>query len=673
MNSIHRSIVRVALILLLTVILGCEKPPQGPGTVWVWGDNSFGQLAVDRQTMPAVGAPMPVPDVSGVIAIAAGAEHTLVVRTSNPQEGGRVYAAGRNHFGQLGDDSRNDSDEGVRVRDLENIVAVSAGGVHSVALRKDGRLFAWGADSERLSPEFEFLLGNGERQGSSEPVAVSRITDVQQVSAGGAHTLAITRDGRVWAWGRNDVGQLGVTAIPSRPAEPEPVPVNGLERALAVSAGVAHSLALIEDPANPGTGIVHQWGRLAAGAIDRPEPVVTEDGVLDGVVSITASEGMSIAVRNSGQIIAWGGGRPEPEVVGDVPCAKQTVGTVGGTFWTLRADGTVWMRSGDVDAFSPMEGLRSITAIAAGRGHQMVLRDPSIVPPPCVTMPPAPVDEHNPHGEPVVVTPDVTVTVLSNRGYDSAVRHDWKLPAWVSFRLAGEYFQKGAPKYPRSPRFEPDRRLEGRLQVRHEDYDNTGYDRGHMASDNSQQGRDATVAHESYLTANIIPQTPALNRQIWKNLEIRERKWAAHYGELYVITGPIFEAKVLTSGTEGIRYQQPTEYMQRRARRTDPGISTDLPVPTHCYKIFFRTAGDGLHALAVIMPNQKEKFSDNTDFAPWQVTIDEIEQKTGLDFLRNLEDSLEDSLEAGREPFWPAPPKGVTPSEEEGEDAEGTN
>lgn len=252
------------------------------------------------------------------------------------------------------------------------------------------------------------------------------------------------------------------------------------------------------------------------------------------------------------------------------------------------------------------------------------------------TLLPAPVDEHNPFGEPVSTDGNHPWTVLHRIGYDTAVEHDWKIPSWVSYRIAKEYFAPGAPKYDRLPNFLTDPDLPGSLQITHDHYTGTGYDRGHMAPNASMQGRSEQCARESFYMSNIAPQTAVLNRRIWKNLEDKERQWAKEFAEIWIITGPIFEEP------PGIKYMKP-----KKANLTEA-----IAIPTHFYKILLRKEGSKHHALAFVIPNQKGRFEDDKDFELWQVAVDDVQALAALDFFRNMGDAEEHEMEAAIEAIW---------------------
>ena len=88
------------------------------------------------------------------------------------------------------------------VINLTDVQAVSAGDDHSMALTRDGKVYAWGRNEAGQ-------LGDGTRENRSTPVAVPGLEDVISISAGCGYSLALTRDGQVFAWGSNEGGQLG--------------------------------------------------------------------------------------------------------------------------------------------------------------------------------------------------------------------------------------------------------------------------------------------------------------------------------------------------------------------------------------------------------------------------------------------------------------------------------
>jgi alpha-tubulin suppressor-like RCC1 family protein len=128
-------------------------------------------------------------------------------------EDGTVWACGYNTHRQLGSNHVFNEvlDVPVKVKNLAEVKAVSAGGDFTLALKNDGTVWAWGFNKNgelgngSYDQETEMTLGDNK----SEPVEVSMLQDVIEIAAGGSHAMAVTKDGGIWAWGSNDEGQLG--------------------------------------------------------------------------------------------------------------------------------------------------------------------------------------------------------------------------------------------------------------------------------------------------------------------------------------------------------------------------------------------------------------------------------------------------------------------------------
>ena len=107
------------------------------------------------------------------------------------------------------------------------------------------------------------------------------------------------------------------------------------------------------------------------------------------------------------------------------------------------------------------------------------------------------------------------------------------------------------PFTPRMGTFHPDYRLPVTQRATLTDYIDSGYDRGHMTP--SGDAADPAEQQDTFLLSNVVPQTPALNRHAWEHIERQVREIAAHYGDAYVVTGPVFDnATVRTIGPDHI-------------------------------------------------------------------------------------------------------------------------
>jgi len=204
-------------------------------------------------------------------------------------------------------------------------------------------------------------------------------------------------------------------------------------------------------------------------------------------------------------------------------------------------------------------------------------------------------------------------TLLCRKGH--LIAHDdyYKTPIWVAEHLTSQK-ANGALKRSGSFRADPDLRRGERAE--RSDYRGSGYDQGHMAP-SADMSWDRQAMKESFYLSNAVPQNPKMNQQIWRILEAKVRNWAIDRGELYIYTGPIYV------GDE-----------------VDIIGANEVAIPTHIYKIIFDPKK--VEAIAFIMPNEPLNNSDMPDYI---VTIRDVEEQTGLDFLNSLKKSVEDVVE----------------------------
>ena len=205
--------------------------------------------------------------------------------------------------------------------------------------------------------------------------------------------------------------------------------------------------------------------------------------------------------------------------------------------------------------------------------------------------------------------------LLTNKAYLVGYSETRKNPAWVAYRV----FKVENPQtHARPSRFKTDERTLSK--VNHEDYTNTGYDRGHMAPNYAIDicyGKDAQL--ETFLMSNICPQKPMLNQQVWEHLESTEaRDDANRFEEIWVITGPIFDEQTekFASGVE---------------------------VPDAFFKILLDEQNGKPKMLAFIIP---QGVKGNEVLKGFLVSVDKIEALTGFDFFTELNDQLEENLES---------------------------
>jgi alpha-tubulin suppressor-like RCC1 family protein len=270
------------------------------GTVMAWGADEWGELGGGGETILMSDVPVAVEGLTGVTAIAAGANYSLALRSN-----GTVVAWGGNEAGQLGDGNTEESEVPVQVKGLTGVTAIAASGEHSLALLSSGKVMAWGAGEHGQ-------LGNSHASNSLVPVAVQGITTATAVAAGGEHSLAVLSSGKVLAWGADEYGQLGNSSVQENEEGERisevPVTVEGLSGASAVAAGARYSLALLAG------GTAMAWGEdklgeLGTGVVARSEEVPAAVSGLSGASAIAAGGEHSMALLGSGAVVTWGENR----------------------------------------------------------------------------------------------------------------------------------------------------------------------------------------------------------------------------------------------------------------------------------------------------------------------------------------------------------------------------
>ncbi|MFA7172693.1 MAG: DNA/RNA non-specific endonuclease [Kiritimatiellia bacterium] len=207
--------------------------------------------------------------------------------------------------------------------------------------------------------------------------------------------------------------------------------------------------------------------------------------------------------------------------------------------------------------------------------------------------------------------------------YSPELRH----PLWVANHVPAG---RRLPESPRPP-FKSD--PEARNSPKPSDYAKTGYDRGHMApnwSISTCHGPEAQK--QSFLLSNICPQMPGLNRGPWRKIEhLITDVWPSKYGDIWVITGACSSSK---------------------NKRLPSGIE----IPDGFYKVIVAHKKNKLRVLALYM-SQESGYGvfPRTKI----VSVDELESLTGVDFLADLPDEIENQLEAEKPTrLWPAGWKG---------------
>lgn len=228
------------------------------GTLWTWGKNEKGELG-DGTTNNSF-----LPKQIGTdtyISIVAGLEHSMALKAN-----GKLYAWGLNEYGQLGDGSQ--IDRHIPTEILSDVKSVAAGYQHCFAVKNDGTLWAWGDNSYNqlgIDPTANDLQLSQARQIDS---------DCLGVVAGESHTIMLKNDGTLWAWGRRDLGQIGDGEINGTNQKTHKQIGSGYACSIA---GAHHNLAIKLDGTLWVWGWNERYGELGDGTmIKRPSPIKIE-------------------------------------------------------------------------------------------------------------------------------------------------------------------------------------------------------------------------------------------------------------------------------------------------------------------------------------------------------------------------------------------------------------
>lgn len=356
---------------------------------WSWGTGTFGQLGIN---ITNTSRSSPVSVVGGItdwISVSVGSYHTVGVRAN-----GTAWAWGSNGSGRLGDNTTTNRSSPVSiVGGFTDWTSISAGRLgHNVGLRANGTLWAWGYNNRGQ-------VGDTTLVSKLSPVSVvGGFTDWTSASAGALHSLGIRANGILYAWGYGTFGRLGDNTASGK-LSPVSV-VGGFVNWINASAGSDHSLGVRANGTLWAWGR-NNYGKIGdniGGTLSRSSPVSVVGGFVDWV-SASAGGTQSLGVRANGTLWAWGSGGNGKLGDNSITNRSSPVSVVGGfTDWVsasagynhslgVRANGTLWAwgynfsgQLGDgtaVDKSSPVSVVGSFTnwlSASGGRDHTAGIR-----------------------------------------------------------------------------------------------------------------------------------------------------------------------------------------------------------------------------------------------------------------------------------------------------------
>lgn len=204
--------------------------------------------------------------------------------------------------------------------------------------------------------------------------------------------------------------------------------------------------------------------------------------------------------------------------------------------------------------------------------------------------------------------------ILHRTAFTISYNNDYKTPNWVAWELTRAETEGTEG---RKNKFEPDPDLP-EPRAEHSDYTHSGYDRGHMAPAADMKWNKKAM-EESFYMSNICPQNRKLNRDDWGDLEEKCRNWAEKYGKAYIVCGPIYDSK------------SPKRIGKHK-----------IAVPERFFKAILIYEGKTPIAMGFLFENK----AHHQNLKNYLVSVDKIEEETGLDFFSKLPDTIESRIES---------------------------
>ena len=278
---------------------GCSFAIRASGQLLAWGNNVFGQLGIGAGTN-VTSVPTVVSLPSAVISVAGGVYSSVALCAD-----GTVWTWGDNRNGGLGDNSPTTLTRYVPAQIstnlLSNIRTIVAGDLGNYALNANGRIFSWGQD-------YQGSLGIGmvpNANGTQLTPALLNITDVRQVDTANTSAVALRSDGTVWAWGSNGASQLG-TGNNNYTSVPAQVGAGTLNDARWVAVNIESGIA------TRANGSTYVWGFNTGGSLANPNPATATTPIAGPTftpgVQIIGHHFHFMSLETTGTVKTWGQG-----------------------------------------------------------------------------------------------------------------------------------------------------------------------------------------------------------------------------------------------------------------------------------------------------------------------------------------------------------------------------
>ncbi|MDR0664504.1 MAG: hypothetical protein LBF86_03175 [Helicobacteraceae bacterium] len=292
------------------------------GEVFVWGFRGSGQQGNGKISVSSSNKPAKVESLTNIVQLTGGAYHLIAL-----DQDGNLYGWGQSGYGETGCKPNTGIYVTTPCKVLNNIVQAAAGEYFTIALSNDGKVYAFGHN-------LYGQLGNGNSKNSQTPVLVDLGGEKARL-IGGAYegAFAVTENNKVYAWGDNEASGLGFqgTNYGVQKIVRTPTHITNLDqyasKIIYIAGGNGWSEALLDDGRVIGWGLQASLGQgTTKTSLSSPNPVI----ILDGVKQLFARYVGSIALSDDGTIYAWGqtGGSAFKSIYGERPTPHNVAGVV---------------------------------------------------------------------------------------------------------------------------------------------------------------------------------------------------------------------------------------------------------------------------------------------------------------------------------------------------------
>lgn len=279
----------------------CAVLEDGSAKCWGW-DNYFqlgdgGELGVAQ---PNQLTPVNVLNITTATTITAGEDFSCALLS-----GGTIQCWGKGEYGQLGNGTNDTVTSPVTVSNITNAIDFEAYTLNACAIIDNGSVNCWGYGGYGQLGDGVVVMTSGLAYKTNTPVAVSNITNAANISMGYYHACALLDNGSVNCWGKGEFGQLG-NGTTSTSAVNTPVYVSDISTAISISAGYAHTCAILSG------GTIKCWGGGAGGELgngstsNQSTPVSVSN--IDNAVAISSGRSHTCALLSDRSIKCWGTG-----------------------------------------------------------------------------------------------------------------------------------------------------------------------------------------------------------------------------------------------------------------------------------------------------------------------------------------------------------------------------